>query len=151
MRNKLHCAQQRQRNLRDPFLLCDPVSQNRRENHSEETGLVLDQKGNGSVPDDLIPCLCFYYDFLLTVFRREYTGKAAGFLDVKPFVFCSRCFPGPVCEGRKRKDRTNDLPPLEAYWNLNTGYMLSFNFNKNKEQGVKRVLVGDKVLFEGTV
>ena len=37
------------------------------------------------------------------------------------------------------------------YWNLNTGYMLSFNFNKNKEQGVKRVEIGDKVLFEGTV
>ncbi len=37
------------------------------------------------------------------------------------------------------------------YWNLNTGYMLSFNFNKNKEQGVKRVQIGEKVLFEGTV
>ena len=37
------------------------------------------------------------------------------------------------------------------YWNLNTGYMLSFNFNKNKEQGVKRVLIEDKILFEGTV
>ena len=37
------------------------------------------------------------------------------------------------------------------YWNLDTGYMLSFNFNKNKEQGVKRVQIGDKVLFEGTV
>ena len=37
------------------------------------------------------------------------------------------------------------------YWNLNTGYMLSFNFNKKKEQGVKRVQIGDKVLFEGTV
>ena len=31
------------------------------------------------------------------------------------------------------------------------GSMLSFNFNKNKEQGVKRVEIGDKVLFEGTV
>ncbi len=37
------------------------------------------------------------------------------------------------------------------YWNLDTGYMLSFNFNKKKEQGVKRVQIGDKVLFEGTV
>ena len=37
------------------------------------------------------------------------------------------------------------------YWNLETGYMLSFNFNKNKETGVKRVEIGDKVLFEGTV
>ena len=37
------------------------------------------------------------------------------------------------------------------YYGLNTGYMLSFNFNKNKEQGVHRVAIGDKVLFEGTV
>ena len=37
------------------------------------------------------------------------------------------------------------------YWHLDTGYMLSFNFNKNKEQGVKRVEIRDKVLFEGTV
>ena len=37
------------------------------------------------------------------------------------------------------------------YWNLDTGYMLSFNFNKKKEQGVKRVQIGDKVLLEGTV
>ena len=37
------------------------------------------------------------------------------------------------------------------YWNLNTGYMLSFNFNQKKEQGVKRVQIGEKILFEGTV
>ena len=37
------------------------------------------------------------------------------------------------------------------YFGLNTGYMLSFNFNKNKETGVKRVEIGNKVLFEGTV
>ena len=37
------------------------------------------------------------------------------------------------------------------YWHLDTGYMLSFNFNKNKEQGVKRVEIEDKILFEGTV
>ena len=37
------------------------------------------------------------------------------------------------------------------YWNLNTGYLLSFNFNKKKEPGVERVQIGDKVLYEGTV
>ena len=37
------------------------------------------------------------------------------------------------------------------YWHLNTGYMLSFNFNKKKEQGVHPVHVGDKLLYEGTV
>jgi hypothetical protein len=37
------------------------------------------------------------------------------------------------------------------YYGLNTGYMLSFNFNAKKETGVKRVLIGDKVLFEATV
>ncbi len=37
------------------------------------------------------------------------------------------------------------------YWNLNTGYLLSFNFNKNKESGVKRIEINGKTLFEGTV
>ena len=37
------------------------------------------------------------------------------------------------------------------YWNLDTGYMLSFNFNKNKKQGVHPVHIGDKLLYEGTV
>ena len=37
------------------------------------------------------------------------------------------------------------------YWNLNVGYMLSFNFNKNKEPGVHEVHIGDKLLYEGVV
>lgn len=37
------------------------------------------------------------------------------------------------------------------HWNLHTGYMLSFNFNKKKKTGVKRVMIGDKVLYEGVV
>ena len=37
------------------------------------------------------------------------------------------------------------------YWNLDTGYMLSFNFNKAKETGVKKIYLGEKTLFEGTV
>ena len=34
---------------------------------------------------------------------------------------------------------------------LTTGYMLSFNFNKNKETGVKPVHLGDRTIYEGTV
>lgn len=37
------------------------------------------------------------------------------------------------------------------YFGLSTGYMLSFNFNKQKESGVKRVQIDDKGLYEGTV
>ena len=37
------------------------------------------------------------------------------------------------------------------YWQLDTGYMLSFNFNKKKEQGIKEIHIGNKVLYEGTV
>jgi hypothetical protein len=29
--------------------------------------------------------------------------------------------------------------------------MLSFNFNQKKKTGVERIMIGDKVLFEGTV
>lgn len=38
-----------------------------------------------------------------------------------------------------------------GYFNLDIGYMLSFNFNKKKETGVKLVHFGTKTLYEGTV
>lgn len=37
------------------------------------------------------------------------------------------------------------------YWNLDTGYMLSFSFNKNKTIGVKKIQIGGKILYEGIV
>jgi len=37
------------------------------------------------------------------------------------------------------------------HFNLTTVYMLSFNFNRNKQPGVERIEIGEKVLFEGTV
>ncbi|MBP1591220.1 MAG: 9-O-acetyl-N-acetylneuraminate esterase, partial [Oscillospiraceae bacterium] len=37
------------------------------------------------------------------------------------------------------------------YFNLETGYMLSFNFNKEKEQGVKEISIHGKKLIEATV
>ena len=52
---------------------------------------------------------------------------------------------------RYNEDGEKQISEYLDYWNLNTGYMLSFNFNRKKEPGVKRVQIGDKVLFEGTV
>ena len=37
------------------------------------------------------------------------------------------------------------------YYHKDKGYMLSFNFNKNKEIGVKRIEAGDKTIVEGVV
>lgn len=37
------------------------------------------------------------------------------------------------------------------YFHLNKGYMLSFNFNKKKEIGVREIFLGDKVLIEAVV
>ena len=37
------------------------------------------------------------------------------------------------------------------YFHLQKGYMLSYNFNRNKEVGVKTINVGDKVLVEAVV
>ena len=39
---------------------------------------------------------------------------------------------------------------LEDY-HLNKGYMISFNFNKNKQTGVHEVVIGDKVLIEAVI
>lgn len=37
------------------------------------------------------------------------------------------------------------------YFHLKKGYMLSFNFNKRKEIGVKELNLGDKILVEAVV
>ena len=37
------------------------------------------------------------------------------------------------------------------YYHLDKGYMLSFNFNKNKQPGLSRINLGDKVLVEAVV
>lgn len=39
---------------------------------------------------------------------------------------------------------------LEHY-HLKKGYMLSFNFNKKKEIGIKEIRIGDKILIEAVV
>ena len=37
------------------------------------------------------------------------------------------------------------------HFGLSVGYLLSFNYNKHKEPGLRRVAVGDKVLWEETI
>lgn len=37
------------------------------------------------------------------------------------------------------------------YYHLKRGYMISFNFNKKKESGVREVLIGDRVIVEAVV
>ena len=38
-----------------------------------------------------------------------------------------------------------------GYFGLSTGYMLSFNFNKNKHPGVHPEYIEDKLLHEGVI
>lgn len=37
------------------------------------------------------------------------------------------------------------------YFHLKKGYMLSFNFNKKKEIGIREIKLGDKTLVEAVV
>ena len=54
---------------------------------------------------------------------------------------------------RYNADGEKQLSEYLNYWNLTTGYMLSFNFNfnKKKEQGLKEVQIGGKTLIEATL
>ena len=52
---------------------------------------------------------------------------------------------------RYNADGERQISEYLDYFGLTTGYMLSFNFNKEKETGVKQVHIGNKVLYEGTV
>lgn len=47
--------------------------------------------------------------------------------------------------------RTDVIVDYLDYYHLNKGYLLSFNFNQNKETGIKTVKVGEKVIVEATV
>ena len=37
------------------------------------------------------------------------------------------------------------------HYHLKKGYMLSFNFNKTKETGLREIQLGDKILIEAVV
>lgn len=52
---------------------------------------------------------------------------------------------------RYNADGEKQISEYLEYFGLTTGYMLSFNFNKNKETGIRRVPIDDKILFEATV
>ena len=52
---------------------------------------------------------------------------------------------------RYHEDGEKQLREYLEYFHLNTGYMLSFNFNKKKTTGVKKLEIDGKVLFEGTL
>ena len=61
-------------------------------------------------------------------------------------------------EYRRRTSRTRNsergekqLSDYLDYFHLTKGYMLSFNFNKKKEIGVKEIRIRDKILIEAVV
>ena len=57
-----------------------------------------------------------------------------------------------IWRGQKyNSDGEQQLVKYLEHFGLNVGYMLTFNFNKNKEQGVKLVKIDDKTIYEGTV
>ncbi|MCD8015456.1 MAG: ATP-binding protein [Lachnospiraceae bacterium] len=45
----------------------------------------------------------------------------------------------------------NQLTRYLDYFHLKKGYMLSFNFNKKKEIGVKDIMIGDRIIVEAVV
>lgn len=52
---------------------------------------------------------------------------------------------------RYHADGEKQISAYLDYFGLTTGYMLSFNFNKQKETGLKQVHIGEKLLYEATV
>ena len=52
---------------------------------------------------------------------------------------------------RYNADGEKQISEYLDYFGLNTGYMLSFNFNKEKHQGIKEVEINGKKLIEATL
>ena len=63
------------------------------------------------------------------------------------FVIELKIWRGNAYNERGEKQLTDYLD----YYHLKKGYMLSFNFNKKKEIGVKELVLGDKLLVEAVV
>ena len=53
-------------------------------------------------------------------------------------------------EEYNRRGEEQVMEYLDAY-QLKRGYMVSFNFNKKKQPGVRKIMFGDKVLIEAVV
>lgn len=57
-----------------------------------------------------------------------------------------------IWRGNEYNERgERQLSEYLEYYHLDKGYMLSFNFNKKKEVGVKELRIGDKVIVEAVV
>lgn len=57
-----------------------------------------------------------------------------------------------IWHGKEYNQRgENQLTEYLDYYHLKKGYMLSFNFNKNKQTGIQRIVLGDKLLIEAIV
>jgi hypothetical protein len=57
-----------------------------------------------------------------------------------------------IWSGQKYNDEgERQVSEYLDYYHLNKGYMLTFNFNKNKKVGVTEVKYGDKILIEAVV
>lgn len=57
-----------------------------------------------------------------------------------------------IWRGNSYKERgESQLKDYLEHYHLKKGYMLSYNFNKNKKIGVSRIVLGDKVLIEAVV
>lgn len=63
------------------------------------------------------------------------------------FVIESKIWHGEEYNSRGEKQLVDYL----NYYQQNKGYMISFNFNKNKKIGVKEIELGDKLLIEAVV
>ena len=63
------------------------------------------------------------------------------------FVIELKIWRGNAYNERGEKQLTDYLD----YYHIKKGYMLSFNFNKKKEIGVKELVLGDKLLVEAVV
>ena len=57
-----------------------------------------------------------------------------------------------IWHGKEYNERgEKQLAEYLDYYHISKGYMLSFNFNKNKEVGTQTIQLGDKTIFEAVV
>jgi len=57
-----------------------------------------------------------------------------------------------IWHGKEYNERgERQLAEYLEYYHIDKGYMLSFNFNKNKQSGTHTIRLGEKTIFEAIV
>lgn len=98
---------------------------------------------------DMTLVLKKFVEYFTEIYGQKYERRTDIIVDYlgEQFIIELKIWHGSEYNERGEKQLTDYL----NYYHKDKGYMLSFNFNKNKETGVNEIRIGNKVVVEAVV